>query len=108
MAREIYLGHDGTDESKVEAKKKADAALERLKKDDVFADVARSVSEAEDSKTKGGELGCVGKDARLPKPVVRPRHRAERQGTPGHRGAGLQSAPSFGIRKKFEGGAGVR
>jgi peptidyl-prolyl cis-trans isomerase D len=69
VAREIYLGHDGTDESKAEAKKKADDALARLQKDEAFADVARTVSEAEDSKAKGGDIGCVGKDARLPKPV---------------------------------------
>ena len=69
VAREIYLGHDGTEESKAEAKKKADEALARVQKDEAFADVARAVSEAEDSKVKGGEIGCVGKDARLPKPV---------------------------------------
>jgi peptidyl-prolyl cis-trans isomerase D len=69
VSREVYLGHDGTDESKAEARKKADAALARLKKDESFEEVARSVSEAEDSKAKGGEMGCVGKDARLPKPV---------------------------------------
>lgn len=69
VAREIYLGHDGTDESKAEAKKKAEDALARLKKEEAFADIARDVSEAEDSKVKGGDIGCVGKDARLPKPV---------------------------------------
>lgn len=69
VAREIYTGHDGTDESKAEAKKKAEGALERLKKDEPFDVVALSESEAEDSKVKGGEIGCVGKDSRLPKPV---------------------------------------
>jgi peptidyl-prolyl cis-trans isomerase D len=68
VTREIYVDHEGTDEAKAEAKKKLDAALERVKQGESFADVARSVSEAE-SKASGGELGCVGKDSTLPKPV---------------------------------------
>jgi peptidyl-prolyl cis-trans isomerase D len=81
VAREIYLGHDGTEESKVEAKKKADDALAELKKDAAFADVARRVSEAEDSKAKGGDIGCVGKDARLPKPVEEALFKLDEGGT---------------------------
>lgn len=69
VTREIVAPHDGTDESKVAARKKLDEALERLKKDESFADVAKSVSESEETKASGGELGCVGKESNLPKPV---------------------------------------
>jgi peptidyl-prolyl cis-trans isomerase D len=69
VTREIYVDHEGTDEAKAEAKKKIDEAIARVKGGESFADVARSVSEAEESKASGGELGCVGKGGTLPKPV---------------------------------------
>lgn len=68
VARQITVSLEGSDDDKAEARKKIDAALERIKKGDDFAEVAKSVSQDEATARKGGELGCVGKGTQ-PKPV---------------------------------------
>ena len=55
------------DAAKAKAKATIATALERLKKGDEFADVARDLSE-DGAAVRGGELGCLPK-GKLPKPV---------------------------------------
>ncbi len=51
------------DRVRAEARKKADAVLARLQKGEAFQSVARDVSEDVVTKPKGGDLGCISKDA---------------------------------------------
>ncbi len=51
-------GVTATDEEKTAARKKIEAAIERVKKGEAFADVARELSE-DSSAPEGGALGCV-------------------------------------------------
>jgi len=62
VARHILVKVDDMagDEAKAAARKKIEAALERVKKGEDFADVARSVSD-DTSASRGGDLGCVQK-----------------------------------------------
>ncbi|WP_437818949.1 peptidylprolyl isomerase [Sorangium sp. So ce1078] len=57
----------GPEAGKAAAKGRIEAAVQRLKKGESFADVARSASD-DPSAARGGELGCVTK-GRLSKPV---------------------------------------
>ncbi|WP_437650141.1 peptidylprolyl isomerase [Sorangium sp. So ce362] len=57
----------GPEAGKAAAKARIEAAVQRLKKGEGFADVARSASD-DPSAARGGELGCVTK-GRLSKPV---------------------------------------
>ncbi|AUX31678.1 MULTISPECIES: peptidylprolyl isomerase [Sorangium] len=57
----------GPEAGKAAAKARIEAAVQRLKKGESFADVARSASD-DPSAARGGELGCVTK-GRLSKPV---------------------------------------
>lgn len=57
-----------TDEQKAAAKKKLEGALDRLKKGDDFAAVARDVSENTITAKIGGDVGCLSK-AHVPKPL---------------------------------------
>lgn len=69
VAREIFvrIPEEGSDEQKAEAGKAIQTALERLNKGEDFAEVAKTVSQTEETAKKGGELGCVGKGLH-PKP----------------------------------------
>jgi peptidyl-prolyl cis-trans isomerase D len=58
---------EGPEAGKTAAKARIEKAVERLKKGDAFAEVARSASD-DASAARGGELGCVSK-GRLSKPV---------------------------------------
>jgi peptidyl-prolyl cis-trans isomerase D len=58
---------EGPEAGKAAAKTRVEKAVERLKKGDAFADVARTASD-DPSAARGGELGCVSK-GRLGKPV---------------------------------------
>ncbi|AUX41983.1 foldase [Sorangium cellulosum] len=58
---------EGPEAAKAAARTRIEKAVERLKKGESFADVARSASD-DPSASRGGELGCVTK-GRLSKPV---------------------------------------
>lgn len=61
-ARHILVKVDSTatDDEKSAARKKIEAAIERAKKGEPFADLAREISE-DVSASEGGDLGCVAK-----------------------------------------------
>ncbi|WP_437536612.1 peptidylprolyl isomerase [Sorangium sp. So ce726] len=73
VARELMVevkpeeAEQGPEAGKAAAKARIEGAVQRLKKGESFADVARSASDAP-SAARGGELGCVAK-GRLSKPV---------------------------------------
>lgn len=62
----IRVPADATDEVKKEKRAKIDAARERLKKGEKFADVAKEVSEDPGSAAKGGDLGDFARGMMVP------------------------------------------
>lgn len=62
----IMVPADAPDKVKAEKKAKIEAARERVKKGDKFADVAREVSEDPGSAPKGGDLGEFPRGAMVP------------------------------------------
>jgi hypothetical protein len=58
-----YQRLDAANVVKKQAQAKAEAAWQRLQKGESFADVAKSVSEDQMSRSAGGRLGCIFKDA---------------------------------------------
>jgi peptidyl-prolyl cis-trans isomerase SurA len=65
QVRQILILSDVGSPGRAEAKKRAEAVLERVKKGEDFAQLAREFSDDRDSKEKGGELPPFGKGEKV-------------------------------------------
>jgi peptidyl-prolyl cis-trans isomerase D len=89
----VKLPAGATDEQKAEARKKIEAALDRVKKGEDFAKVAREVSE-DTSAADGGDLGCFQRGA-----MVKPFEDAAYALSPGEVSGVVESQFGFHVIK---------